>query len=504
MTRCVVELCENYLAGELSGADEQSFESHLEECPSCRERLDDLAGGNEFGDSVRAVLAATGEVTGSGLLDAAGPAESPLISAALAFLAPSDDPAMLGRVGPYEIRGVLGRGGMGIVLKGYDRALGRNVAIKVLDPAAACMAAARDRFAREARAMAAVSHEHVVPVYGVETHAGLPYFVMEYVAGGTLDRRLEAEGPCDVVSIVRIGLQAAQALEAAHQQGLVHRDIKPANILLDRGTERIRVADFGLARVASDVTCTHSGFLVGTPQFMAPEQVRGETCDARSDLFSLGGVMYAMCTGHAPFQAESVYGVMQRIVHSPAPSIRDQNPRVPAWLEALIFRLLAKGRHERFNSADDVAVALQMELAHLQNPQSIGEPARPWLAGPPGSTAQRLWKRRIAAWSMAAAVVALVLIASTGGRNWFASKDDSPAPSAGIVSVTLDAAPKSTAPLWNADGFDQVREQASSLEALWHAETRDGPDPWSLEIELLRRRLQESADEGADTPILTP
>ena len=128
--------------------------------------------------------------------------------------------------------------------------------------------------------MAVISHEQVVPIYGVDDHAGLPYFVMEYVAGGSLERRLTTEGSLDTVSIVRIGLQVAQALAEAHRHGVVHRDIKPANILIDRGTERVRVADFGLARVANDASCTHSGLLAGTPQYMAPEQIRGETCSA--------------------------------------------------------------------------------------------------------------------------------------------------------------------------------------------------------------------------------
>src|SRR6185436_20970940 len=119
-------------------------------------------------------------------------------------------------------------------------------------------------------------------------HAGLPFFVMEYVPGGSLERRLRAQGPVDAVSIIRIGLQTALALAAAHRQGLVHRDIKPGNILIDRGTERVRVADFGLVRVANDVSCTRSGIITGTPQYMSPEQVRAETCDGQSDLFSLG------------------------------------------------------------------------------------------------------------------------------------------------------------------------------------------------------------------------
>ena len=121
--------------------------------------------------------------------------------------------------------------------------------------------------------MAFMSHEQVVPVYSVDHHAGLPYFVMEYVAGGSLERRLTMGGTLDIVAIVRIGSQVAQALAEAHRHGLVHRDIKPANILIDRGTEKVRVVDFGLARVANDASCTRSGFVAGTPQYMAPEQI---------------------------------------------------------------------------------------------------------------------------------------------------------------------------------------------------------------------------------------
>src|SRR5204862_180942 len=172
-------------------------------------------------------------------------------------------------------------------------------------------------------------------------------------------------------------IQIAQALAAAHQTGLVHRDIKPANILLDRGVERVRVADFGLARVANDASETRSGLVAGTPQYMSPEQVRGEACDGRSDLFSLGSVIYAMCAGHAPFRAESVYGVMQRIVHSRPRPVREENPRVPTWLECFIDKLLEKDRNDRFASAEEVVAVLSRELAALQNPRTQPPPSRP-------------------------------------------------------------------------------------------------------------------------------
>jgi eukaryotic-like serine/threonine-protein kinase len=294
----------------------------------------------------------------------------------LSILGPTDDPASMGRIGNYEIQGIIGRGGMGIVFRALDSALSRNVALKVLDPSLASIAAARKRFAMEARAMAAISHEHVVPVYTVDEHRGLPYFAMEYVPGGTLESRIRKQGPLDCLSILRISRQIALALSAAHECGLVHRDIKPANILLDRGVERVRVADFGLARVNSDASHTRSGFIAGTPQFMAPEQVRGETCTPQSDLFSLGTVMYAMCTGHSPFRSESMYGSMQRIVHEEPRSIREQAPTIPDWLEGFIFKLLAKNTVDRFPDAMTVAALLEAEAAYAENSAQFSKPQR--------------------------------------------------------------------------------------------------------------------------------
>src|SRR6202007_1088279 len=148
------------------------------------------------------------------------------------------------------------------------------------------------------KAAAAVVHEHVVAIHGVDTWKGLPYLVMSFVPGRSLQERIDREGPLQVKEILRIGMQAASGLAAAHAQGLVHRDVKPANILLENGVERTRLTDFGLARAGSDAALTQSGVVAGTPQYMAPEQARGETVDHRADLFSLGSTLYAMCTGH--------------------------------------------------------------------------------------------------------------------------------------------------------------------------------------------------------------
>ena len=187
----------------------------------------------------------------------------------LEFLTPSDWPDSLGRLGAYEIKGMLGRGGMGVVLKAFDPVLRRNVAVKVLSAALAGSGAARQRFLREARAAAAVVHPHVVAVYAVDDTARLPFLVMEYVPGRSLQERLDKLGPLSLAEVLRIGMQTAAGLASAHAQGLVHRDVKPANILLEDGVERVRLTDFGLARAAVEASLTRSGVVAGTPHYSA-------------------------------------------------------------------------------------------------------------------------------------------------------------------------------------------------------------------------------------------
>ena len=221
-------------------------------------------------------------------------------------------------------------------------------------PLATC-GAARRRFLREARAAAAVVHEHVVGVFAVVESVGLPFLVMEYVPGRTLQDRLDRDGPLSLPEILRIGTQTAAGLAAAHAQGLVHRDVKPANILLENGVERVRLTDFGLARAAADAAMTRSGVVAGTPHYMAPEQASGETVDHRADLFSLGSTLYAICAGHPPFRAESPLAVLRRVCDDEPRPLRELNPEVPAWLEAIIARLMAKDPARRFQTATEVA-----------------------------------------------------------------------------------------------------------------------------------------------------
>lgn len=275
---------------------------------------------------------------------------------------------MLGRFSGYEICGVIGRGGMGVVLKGWDRSLDRFVAVKVLSPTYAHQSAARQRFDREAKAAAAVVHENVIAIHVVDSCNGLPYLVMPYVKGESLQRRIERQGLLAVESMLEISLQIARGLQAAHELGLVHRDIKPANILLPQSVSRVLITDFGLARAADDANLTARGVIAGTPAYMSPEQARGENVDNRTDLFSLGSLMYAMACGHPPFRSESSYGVLRRITDERHRPLSQVQPSIPWWFEAIVDRLLEKKPADRFGSAAALASHLESCLAHVRQP----------------------------------------------------------------------------------------------------------------------------------------
>ncbi len=369
-----------------SQSDELS--QHLQSCPHCRTELEQLAGGGQWWSEAKTFLSSSEELVavedsivqgprskvqsqdsddlGLGTLDVG--------LTSLHFLDPSETPGMLGRLGNYEIEEVVGRGGMGIVLKAQDPALDRQVAIKVLAGHLATSAAARKRFAHEAKAAAAVVHDHVIPIHVVDTSGETPFLVMPFVTGRSLQDRLDERGSLETREVLRIAMQTAEGLAAAHAQGLVHRDIKPANILLENGCERVRITDFGLARAVDDASQTQSGFIAGTPQYMAPEQARGEPIDARADLFSLGSVMYAMCSGRPPFRAETTLAVLRRICDDEARDLCEVNPDVPPWLAAIIAKLLAKSPADRFQSAAEVAGLLKQWLAHLAQPTAIKAP----------------------------------------------------------------------------------------------------------------------------------
>jgi WD40 repeat protein len=378
---CDRERLKRSIQDQLSEAEQATLAEHLEACEPCRLELDRLAAATGFWGDARLLRGEPEpEPDPEPEFDPEdrpeGDADADPAGAWLRLLDPPDpdQPECLGQLGPYEVSEVIGQGGMGVVLKARDPALDRTVAIKLLNPALAHGPSARRRFAREARAAAAVAHEHIVAIYAVDEFRGLPYLVMQYIPGRSLQERLDVTGPLTVVEILRIGTQAARALAAAHAQGVVHRDIKPANILLENCVERVKLSDFGLARAVDDASLTMSGVIAGTPQYMAPEQARGEPVDARADLFSLGAVLYAMAAGRPPFRADSAMAVLKRVCDDRQRPIRQVNAEVPEWLEALIDRLLAKAPADRFSSASEVADLLEQGLAHVQQPTAVPAP----------------------------------------------------------------------------------------------------------------------------------
>jgi len=365
--------CDDSRLNILLNGDEDSDQfrlvaEHLESCPHCCNRLTVLASDRETWDDVSNLLRGY-EGTGDFSVRNSESSLAPRLD--LSFLSPPSHPEMLGRLGRYEIERVIGSGGMGVVLKAHDTELNRPVAVKVLASYLAHSGAARQRFAREGRAAAAVVHEHVVAIHNVETQADMPYLVMQYVQGQSLQTRVDQHGPLSVKEILRIAIQSADGLSAAHAQGVVHRDVKPSNIMLENDVERALLTDFGLARAADDATVTRSGVITGTPHYMSPEQASVGIVDERSDLFSLGALLYFMATGHPPFRAERALAVLNRICNDHHRPVWEVNPDIPDELSAIIDRLLQKKPQKRFANAAQTREVLLRLLEKLQQPGGV-------------------------------------------------------------------------------------------------------------------------------------
>src|SRR5690242_14855629 len=292
--------------------------------------------------------------------------------------------------GEYSLERELGRGGMGIVYLAREVELNRLVAIKVLPSHYAARSDLRDRFLREARTAAGLSHPHIVPIHRVGEEEGFVYFAMAYVQGETLGERLRARGPMTPAAAVRILREVAWALAYAHGRGIVHRDIKPDNIMIERGSGRALVTDFGIARARSGPGVTDrltlEGQLLGTAAFMSPEQGAGEHVDGRSDLYSLGGVGFYALTGRAPFEATTLEALLVARFTRAAPAVASIRPDVPTALAATIDRCLAREPHDRFASGEAVAEALS-EGTGIAGAQEVAPPVRSFLR----NAEQTLW-----------------------------------------------------------------------------------------------------------------
>ena len=376
------------LNDQLSVADQSELETHLENCAECRTHLEELAAEPHDWDKAATHLSNSDELRPQDWMvthpTVAIDLEKKFAGAGtgsnvqhefedVPLDAPSH-PEMLGRIDGFEIEKVIGRGGCGVVYKGFDRELNRPVAIKVLAPHLASNGVARQRFAREARAAAAVVHPNVVPIHSVSSEPDRPYIVMSLVNGRSLEAHVRENGPMELKDTVRIAQQIAAGLQAAHRQGLIHRDIKPANILLEQDVSRVMITDFGLARAADEAAITQTGWLAGTPHYMSPEQAKGSEIDQRSDLFSLGSLIYFMATGREPFRAEKPFAVIQKIINEIPEKARQVNSDISKTLSQIIERLLSKNPKDRFQSAEAVHQTLEMYLAHLQNPLASPKP----------------------------------------------------------------------------------------------------------------------------------
>lgn len=394
------ELIQGLQPSDLENAQRQ----HLDTCPDCQKRLELLAADSWWWDSCRPLIESrnsfesedrpstfpsrensTVENAPSVAVESNANPSASFPPKAQPSIPRSSQPELLGRLDQYEIESLIGTGGMGVVYKGFDTELHRPVAIKMLLPHLANHPGVRKQFLREARSAAAITHEHVIDIFQVNASAENPYLVMSYVPGDTLEDAVNRDGALSCIEVIRYSLQIASALSEAHRQGVVHRDIKPANVLLRTGGEKVVITDFGLAKTMDEASMTRTGLITGTPIYMSPEQCQGKSFTERSDLFSLGGVMYFLATGMAPFAAQNPLAVMHQICHTPVQDVRHVGEEVSTPLAVVIHRLLEINPADRFRSAEEAADVLRALLAHYMQPESNSlprvRPPKSWNSG---------------------------------------------------------------------------------------------------------------------------
>ena len=334
----------------------ETAEQHLVGCEPCRRRMEQLAGHLTTPPGYDLAAPSSGSLDRV-IDELCSVRPDPLRS--LGILRKSADANCLAEVGKYQIRGVIGQGGMGVVFDGFDPTLERAVAIKIPLPSLVSDPTVYDRFLREARALASLSHPNIVTVHAVEEVNGTPLMVMERIDGQSLELELATLGCLPFERVLRIAIQTCAALEAAHARDLIHRDIKPANILLEAEGGCVKVTDFGLAKSLSSPSLSTNGLLVGTPEYMSPEQAASGAVTAKSDLFSLGTVLYETLSGKSLFREHNALATLQRVCTYSPPRLGASHVEIPEWFDDLLQQLLLKEPSKRPSSAAHVLETLK-------------------------------------------------------------------------------------------------------------------------------------------------
>jgi serine/threonine protein kinase len=364
-----------------TGGDTQidQWEAHLQVCNHCLSAADEMSADDDLIFAIESQRSIEGEedvvddlvergkqlytemnipdLNGTSLCDkTSGSAPDP---PQLDFLAPPEQPDELGRLGGYRVLQLIGTGGMGIVFRAEDAKLERQVALKALKPSLAASSSAKERFLQEARATAAIEHDHIVHIYQVAEDRGIPFIAMQFLRGESLRDLLVRYQRVEQRRALQIGREVAEGLEAAHKQGLIHRDIKPDNIWIEEGG-RTKILDFGLVTMgATHSDLTQAGLIIGTPQYMAPEQALDEGVDQRSDLFSLGSVLYRVVSGQGPFHQNNITATLLAVAAKDPVPVHELCPEIDPDFARLIMRLLSKDRKDRPASAAEVSKAIQ-------------------------------------------------------------------------------------------------------------------------------------------------
>lgn len=409
--------------GQLPGGTADEIRQHLKTCIWCRQKMRGLADAETEGNGPVAAFPqdATAGFAGKDPHEIYAALQQ---TTTFPFLSPPQGPGEIGRLSHYRVVKMLGEGGMGIVFQAEDLHLHRPVALKVMKPHLAAKPIQKERFMREARATAALKNDHIVTIYHVNEEKGIPFFAMEFLQGMPLDQYLAKGRKPSVLQILRLARQMALGLAAAHEIGLIHRDIKPGNLWIEAtGGGRVKILDFGLARREDNVNITRAGAIVGTPAYMSPEQARGLKLDPRSDLFSLGSVLYRLVTGAVPFQGDSTMAVLTSLAIDKPRPVRELNPEIPAPLAELIQQLLSKRPQDRPASAKVVAQSLTAMEKEATAAGAVAGPIASGLATvplgtaalPPPPPAPPVKKRRWVRW----VVIGVVVLVTLGIINSF-------------------------------------------------------------------------------------